>query len=92
MSKETELGTTVCAQIGVLGQFLQEKHSTLDYQAILNGIYVASDAVIEYNSDKFGQLSLLINWIKDAIGCGDIKGFLDFVAVEGERRNLGYGS
>jgi hypothetical protein len=90
MSKSSELGIMVCAQVGVLDQFMQEKNQTVDYQAILQDIYDASDKAVEYDPDKFGQLSLLVNRMKDAIARGDKKALLDLVAVEGECRNLGY--
>ena len=90
ISKDTELGITVCAQVSVLDQFMQEKNTTVDYQAILGDIYTASDNAVEYNPDKYGQLSLLINRMKDSIARGDQKVILDLVAVEGECDNLGY--
>ena len=90
MSKSNELGIMVCAQVGVLDRFMQEKNQTVDYQSILQGIYDASDNAVEYDSDKFGQLSLLVNRMKDAIARGDNKVLLDLVAVEGECKNLGY--
>ena len=90
ISESTELGITVCAQVGVLDQFMQEKDQTVDYAAILQDIYDASDKAVSFDSDKFGQLSLLINRMKDSIERGDTKVLLDLVAVEGECKNLGY--
>ena len=90
MSKSAELGVTVCAQVGVLDQFMQEKNETVDYAAILQDIYDASDNAVSYDSEKFGQLSLLVNRMKDSIERSDTKVLLDLVAVEGECKNLGY--
>jgi len=90
MNKSTELGITACAQVGVLDQFMQEKNQTVDYQAILQDIYDAADNAVTFDSDKFGQLSLLVNRMKDSIARGDTKVLLDLVAVEGECKNLGY--
>ena len=90
MSKSTELGIMVCAQVGVLDQFMQEKNQTVDYQAMLQDIYDAADNAVTFDSDKYGQLSLLVNRMKDSIAREDRKGLLDLVAVEGECRNLGF--
>jgi outer membrane murein-binding lipoprotein Lpp len=90
IDKSTELGITVCGQVAVLDQFMQEKNQTVDYQAILQDIYDAADKAVVYDSDKFGQLSLLVNRMKDSIERGDRKVILDLVAVEGECQNLGY--
>lgn len=90
VSKSTELGIMTCSQVGVLDQFLQEKNQTVDYQAILQGIYDSADKAVAYDSDKFTQLSLLVNRLKDSIARGDRKLLLDLVAVEGECKNLGY--
>ncbi len=90
MSKSTELGITTCAQVGVLDQFLQEKNGTVDYQSILQDIYQSADNAVSYDSNKFGQLSLLVNRTKDSIERNDSKFLLDLVAVEGECKNLGY--
>ena len=90
MSKSTELGIMVCAQVGVLDQFMQEKNQTVDYQSMLQDIYDASDKAVTFDSDKYSQLSLLVNRMKDSIARGDKKVLLDLVAVEGECKNLGY--
>ena len=90
ISKSNELGITVCAQVGVLDQFMQEKNETVDYAAILQDIYDAADNAVSYDSEKFGQLSLLVNRMKDSIERSDTKVLLDLVAVEGECKNLGY--
>ena len=90
ISKDTELGLTLCVQVGVLDQFMQEKNSTVDYQAMLGDIYSAADNAVEFNPDKYGQLSLLVNRLKDSIERGDRKSILDLVAVENECDNLGY--
>jgi hypothetical protein len=90
MSKSSELGITVCAQVGVFDQFLQEKNETVDFQALLQDIYDSADNAVTYDSEKFGQLSLLVNRMKDSIARGDSKVLLDLVAVEGECKNLGY--
>lgn len=90
MSKSTELGIMVCAQVGSLDQLMQERNQTVDYQAILQDIYDSADEAVTYDSDKFGQLSLLVNRMKDSIARGDRKVILDLVAIEGECQNLGY--
>lgn len=90
MSKSTELGIMVCAQVSVLDQFMQEKNQTVDYQAILQDIYNAADEALSVDTEKFGQLSLLVNRMKDSIERSDTKFLLDLVAVEGECKNLGY--
>jgi hypothetical protein len=90
ISKDTELGLTLCVQVGVLDQFMQEKNSTVDYQAMLRDIYTAADNAVEFNPDKYGQLSLLVNRLEDSINRGDSKVILDLVAVENECDNLGY--
>jgi hypothetical protein len=90
ISKEAELGITVCAQVSVLDQFMQEKNTTVDYQAILGDISAAAGDAVEYDPDKFGQLSLLVNRMQDSIDRSDPKFILDLVAVENECDNLGY--
>ena len=90
ISEDDELGLTLCVQVGVLDQFMQEKNTTVDYQAMLSDIYTAADDAVEFNSDKYGQLSLLVNRFKDSIDRGDPKVILDLVAVENECKNLGY--
>ena len=90
ISQDDELGLTLCVQVGVLDQFMQEKDTTVDYQAMLRDIYTASDNAVEFNPDKYGQLSLLVNRFKDSINRGDPKMILDLVAVENECDNLGY--
>ncbi len=90
ISEDDELGLTLCVQVGVLDQFMQEKNTTVDYQAMLSDIYTAADNAVQFNSDKYGQLSLLVNRFKDAIDRGDPKVILDLVAVENECKNLGY--
>jgi hypothetical protein len=90
ISKDDELGLTLCVQVGVLDQFMQEKDTTVDYQAMLRDIYTASDDAVEFNPDKYGQLSLLVNRFEDSINRGDPKVILDLVAVENECKNLGY--
>jgi hypothetical protein len=69
---------------------MQEKNETVDYAAILQDIYDASDNAVSYDSERFGQLSLLVNRMKDSIERSDTKVLLDLVAVEGECKNLGY--
>lgn len=90
ISKDDELGLTLCVQVGVLDQFMQEKNTTVDYQAMLQDIYTASDNAVEFNSDKYGQLSLLVNRLEDSINRADPKVILDLVAVENECDNLGF--
>ena len=90
MSKSTEFGIKTCAQVGVLDQFMQEKNNTVDYQVMLQDIYDSANEAVAYDPDKFGQLALLVNRMKDSIARGDRKVLLDLVAVEGECKNLGY--
>ena len=90
ISKDVELGIIVCAQVSVLDQFLQEKNTTVDYQAILGDIDTAAGNAVEYDPDQFGQLSLLVNRMQDSIDRADSKFILDLVAVENECENLGY--
>lgn len=90
ISKDAELGLSLCVQVSVLDQFMQQKDTTVDYQAMLRDIYTAADDAVEFNPDKYGQLSLLVNRFKDSIDRGDPKMILDLVAVENECDNLGY--
>jgi hypothetical protein len=90
ISEDTELGITLCVQVSVLDQFMQEKNTTVDYQAMLADIYTSADNAVEFNPDKYGPLSLLVNRFKDSIERGDPKMILDLVAVENECDNLGY--
>jgi hypothetical protein len=90
ISKDAELGITLCVQVSVLDQFMQEKNTTVDYQAMLTDIYTAADNAVRFNPDKYGPLSLLVNRFKDSIDRGDPKVILDLVAVENECDNLGY--
>jgi hypothetical protein len=90
MSESTKLGIYVCSQVGVIDQFLQEKNTEVNYSDMLATLYKHSDDAVAYDLDRYMQLDLMVDRLKEAVERNDPKVILFLVAVEGECKNLGF--
>jgi len=90
ITDETFAGMTVCAKVWALDIKLQTYGSEEDYANDIQELWLASNDAIKMNSDRYGQLTLLISQFKDAVETGDRRQLLDLVAVQGECENLGF--
>ncbi len=91
ISDETFMGMTVCAKVWALDMSFHQYGSSRDYTDEINALVASANEAVALNTDRYGQLALLVNQFKSAVENRDRRQLLDLVAVEGECENLGFG-
>jgi len=81
----------VCAKVWALDMSFHQYGSSRDYTDEINALVASANEAVALNTDRYGQLALLVNQFKSAVENRDRRQLLDLVAVEGECENLGFG-